>query len=281
MKAFVIDLNRCSGCYRCQISCKDEYVGNDWSPYSKPEPDTGQFWMKIVEQERGTIPKVKVTYMHIPCQHCDNAPCIKSATNGAIYKRSDGLVIIDPVKSVGQKQLVAACPYGAIYWNDSLNIPQKCTGCAHIVDGNAGIPAAYPLNVPRCVDSCHTSAISFGEEADLQSLISKAEVFHPEYGTTPRVYYLGLPKPFIAGQVFDSQADEVLIGAAVTGTDLASGDIFTAQTDSFGDFWLKELKWNHTYSVKIELQGYYPKTIGAVQTGKDVNLGDIALLHSR
>jgi tetrathionate reductase subunit B len=29
MKALVIDMNRCNGCYNCQIACKDEHVGND------------------------------------------------------------------------------------------------------------------------------------------------------------------------------------------------------------------------------------------------------------
>ena len=43
MKALVIDINKCNGCYNCQIACKDEHVGNDWTPYAKPQPDTGQF----------------------------------------------------------------------------------------------------------------------------------------------------------------------------------------------------------------------------------------------
>ena len=33
MKAFVIDVSRCNGCYCCQISCKDEHVDNAWAPY--------------------------------------------------------------------------------------------------------------------------------------------------------------------------------------------------------------------------------------------------------
>ena len=46
MKVFVIDVGICNGCYSCQIACKDEHVGNDWTPYAKPQPDTGQFWLK-------------------------------------------------------------------------------------------------------------------------------------------------------------------------------------------------------------------------------------------
>ena len=200
MKVFYIDLSLCVGCYDCQIACKDEHSGNDWSPYSLPEPDTGQFWLKVNEMERGTIPKVVKSYIPVLCMHCHNAPCIKAATGGAVYKRSDGMVIIDPVLSVGQTQLVASCPYGAIYWNDALNIPQKCTACAHILDSASG-QTDPGLTMPRCIDNCPTGAIQFLDDTDsaTQALISHAEVLHPEYGTKPRVYYLNLPEPFIAG----------------------------------------------------------------------------------
>jgi tetrathionate reductase subunit B len=49
MKAFYVDLSVCNGCYCCQIACKDEHVANDWSPYAKPQPDTGQFWIGLTE----------------------------------------------------------------------------------------------------------------------------------------------------------------------------------------------------------------------------------------
>jgi len=61
MKAFVIDVSICNGCYCCQIACKDEHVGNDWTPIAKPQPDTGQFWLKQNEFVRGTVPKVAST----------------------------------------------------------------------------------------------------------------------------------------------------------------------------------------------------------------------------
>jgi tetrathionate reductase subunit B len=31
-KVFVIDGAKCNGCHSCQIVCKDEHVGNDWTP---------------------------------------------------------------------------------------------------------------------------------------------------------------------------------------------------------------------------------------------------------
>jgi Fe-S-cluster-containing dehydrogenase component len=271
MKSFIIDLSRCNGCYNCQIACKDEHVGNDWPPYSLAEPDTGQFWIKVVEKERGTAPKLKLAYIPQLCDHCDNAPCMKAATNGAIYKRTDGMVIIDPVKSVGQKNLVGACPYGAIYWNADLNIPQKCEACAHLLD-------AGTFTVPRCVNACPTKALQFGDDTDpaLAPLISQAEVLHPEYGAQPRVYYLNLPKPFIAGQVYNPSADECIKGATVTATDLKTGNVYSATTDNYGDFWLEGLVANTTYEVNMSADGYMSKKVTVFL--KDAkNVGDIPL----
>jgi Fe-S-cluster-containing dehydrogenase component len=141
MKAFVIDLSICNGCYCCQIGCKDEHVGNDWTPYAKPQPDTGQFWIGIEETVRGTVPKVVVSYVPKMCLHCDDAPCMKSCkVEGAIYKRDDGLVIIDPTKCTGCRLCVDSCPYSAIFFNEGLNIAQKCTGCAHLLDDGWDLP---------------------------------------------------------------------------------------------------------------------------------------------
>ena len=59
-KVFAIDVAKCNGCYGCQIVCKDEHCGNDWRPYAAPQPETGQFWMRIDEKTRGQVPVVKV-----------------------------------------------------------------------------------------------------------------------------------------------------------------------------------------------------------------------------
>ncbi len=267
MKAFVIDVSICNGCYCCQISCKDEHVGNDWTPYAKPQPDTGQFWLKQNEFVRGTVPKVKVSYRPVLCMHCDDAPCMPACPiEGAIYKREDGLVIIDPVKCTGCKNCVDSCPYGVIYFNEDLNIAQKCTGCAHLLDNG--------WTVPRCADVCPTEALKFGEESELKELIGKAEVLNPEYKAKPRVYYLNLPRKFVAGTVYDPKEKEVIIGATCTLTG-SGGKKSTAATDEFGDFWFEGLDVGK-YSLEIKSDGKVKK-IDGISTEKDVNLGDIPL----
>ena len=47
------------------------------------------------------------------CNHCDDAPCVR-AGGGAIRKRDDGIVVIDPVAARGRRDLIDSCPYGAI-----------------------------------------------------------------------------------------------------------------------------------------------------------------------
>jgi Fe-S-cluster-containing dehydrogenase component len=267
-KAFVVDVSICNGCYCCQIACKDEHVANDWTPIAKPQPDTGQFWLKLNEYIRGTVPKVKMHYVPVLCQHCDDAPCLKSCpTEGAIYKRDDGLVIIDPEKCTGCKNCVDACPYGTIYFNEDLNLAQKCTGCAHLLDND--------WTEPRCVDACPTGAIKLVGDAELQKAIKEGEILKPEAGTKPRVAYLKIPKKFIGGTVYDPVEKEVVIGATCTLS--SNGNKMTATTDGFGDFWFEGLA-DGTYNLKIEAKGFAAKTFDSLDTAeKDINLGDIPL----
>lgn len=269
MKTFVIDLNKCVGCYICQLVCKDEHVGNDWTPYAKPQPDTGQFWMKVDERIRGSVPKVMVSYLPTPCMHCEDAPCITECFEGAINRRDDGLVIIEPEKCTGCRNCVDACPYGVIYFNEDLYLAQKCTGCAHLLDQG--------WEEPRCVTACPTEALIFGEESDLPDLSDKTEVLHPEYGTRPRVFYIDLPKPFIGGSIFDPEGDECIEGASVSLLiDETDEIISTTLTDAFGDFWFRKLDVG-AYSLLIKKDGYLPITVKDISTEKDVNVGDIAL----
>jgi Fe-S-cluster-containing dehydrogenase component len=269
MKAFVIDVGRCNGCYGCQFVCKDEHVGNDWAPIAKPQPDAGQFWMRVDEYISGTVPKVRMHYIPNSCMHCDNAACMEACkVEGAIYKRDDGMVVIDTDKCTGCKACVDACPYGSIYFNDDLNLAQKCTGCAHLLDDDE-------WEYPRCVDSCPTKAIKFAEESELADLIAEAEVLKPEAGTKPRVYYLNIPKQFIAGTVYDPEEKEVVIGATCTLT-ASDGATCAVTTDAFGDFWFNDLAAG-TYALTIAAEGFAAKTYDAVDATTDVNLGDIAL----
>lgn len=259
MKVFVFDLDKCNGCHNCQIACKDEHAGNDWSPYALPQPDTGQFWCKVDEEVCGKVPHVRVNYLPRLCNHCDEAPC-RAASPEAVRKRDDGLVLIDPAEA-GARELVDACPYGAIFWNEELGIAQKCTGCAHLLDDGWA--------EPRCVDACPTGALSFGEEGALD--LKGAEPLGPLVGLGAHAWYKNLPKRFVAGCLVDFDSREVVVDAEAVLVDEAGTEVARVPTDDFGDFLFDQVE-PAAYTVRVA-----GRELAADVREKDLNLGDIAL----
>jgi tetrathionate reductase subunit B len=268
-KVFIIDINVCVGCHNCFIACKDEFVDHPWLPYSEAQPDLGPSWISVQEVERGQFPKVKTCYIPQLCMQCENPPCLRVAKNGGVYQREDGIVIIDPQKSKGRRNIVRACPFGNIYWNDELDIPQKCTFCVHLLDQG--------WREPRCVEVCPTQALRFGERAEFSDVITQAEQLHPEYGRNTSVYYLGLPKAFIAGAIFCSQSGDCVEGARVSLIKESGEEILSTTTNNYGDFEFEGVEIGLIYSLKIEAEGYNAITIESIYTKKDVYLGEIYL----
>ncbi|MEZ5889128.1 MAG: 4Fe-4S dicluster domain-containing protein [Xanthobacteraceae bacterium] len=269
----VIDVSRCVGCYACFLACRDEHAGNDYLPVSLAQPAADQRWIDVRERERGSFPKVKVDYVPVPCLHCADAPCIRAATGGAIYRRDDGIVLIDPVKAVGQRDLVAACPYRVIFWNEEKNVAQKCTLCAHLLDDG--------WKQPRCAEVCPTQAIVFGDTADPTSDIAKlragkrVEDLHPEFATKPLVQYLGLPKRFVVGEiVFADHPDEPAEGVGIVLH--GDGERLTTRTDNYGDFEFDGLAEAANYRLLIEHPGYRAREV-AIPARAGLNLGMIVL----
>ena len=269
-KVFLIDIAQCNGCYNCQIVCKDEHCGNDWRPYAAPQPDTGHFWMRINEKTRGQVPVVKVSYQPIMCQHCEKCPLLElGAADGAVYRRDDGLVVIDPEKAAGRQDLVDACPLGCVFWNAELSLPQKCTGCAHLLDNG--------WDVPRCVDACAHNVIRWVDEDsdEAKAFIAEAELIDQVAGLAPRTYYKNLPKRFIAGAVVDLGIDELLIGAPVKIEGKAG---YSAQmvTDEFGDFMFNQIPAD-VYTLTVCAEGYKELAMEVDVTAIDKTVGDLAV----
>lgn len=269
----VIDIKKCNGCYSCLLACKDEFEENDYPPYSVAQPTGGKSWMKVREIERGTCPKVKVDYVPLPCLHCGEAPCVETSSDGAVYRRPDGIVLIDPEKSKGQREILSTCPYRAIQWNEEKGIPQKCTLCVHLLEQG--------WKEPRCVEACPSGALLFGDLDDPASEISRliqsspVEEYRPEYGLKPSVVYRCLPKRFIAGEVIlKDRPEECAEGVKVTLSDGTQER--SCKTDFLGDFEFDELASNREYRILVEYEGYRPKKM-TVKTQVDVHLGEIVL----
>ena len=270
----VIDVARCHDCNNCFLACKDEFVGNDWPPYSEAQPDRGQRWMDILRRERGGYPLVEVAYLAKPCQHCKNPPCLKAAHNGAVTIREDGIVLINPEKAIGQKHLVEACPYGTIFWNEASQTPQKCSLCAHLLDEG--------WKAPRCVQACPTGAmraLKLGSDAWEQQIKTEGlAAYLPGHGCGPRVLYKNLKcftHGFIAGSVALADTDECAQNARVLLKDESGQLLAETRTDNYGDFKMHGLEEKAAkLVVEIKVDGLAPK-LETVEFGKSLNLGTI------
>jgi len=271
----VIDVAKCFDCNNCFLSCKDEFDGNDFPPYSLAQPRHGQRWMNIMRKERGQYPLIDIAYRPTPCMHCDDAPCIRKA-DGAIYKRDDGIVLVDLEKAKDRSDLVDACPYGAIWWNEEKAVPQMCTFCAHLLEDG--------WDKPRCVQTCPTGALSMiqAEDSEMAEIVKSEdlEVLHPEYNTKPRVYYKNLyrySKCFIAGNVALKDTDECAEGAKITLNKGSEKGIATAEVNNYGDFRIDNLdEESGQYTVEIEYSGYGKQEL-SVDLKTSISLGTIFL----
>jgi Fe-S-cluster-containing dehydrogenase component len=271
----IIDVAECINCQLCTLSAMDEYVGNDWPGYSAPMPRHGHRWIDIKAKERGHAPMIDVAYVPTMCNHCDNPPCLAKGGD-AVTKRNDGIVIIDPVKAKGRKDLVESCPYGHIWWNDELKLPQIWTFDAHLIDQG--------WQQTRGQQACPTGAMRAIKVADdeMARIVrdQELEVMKPEAGTKPRVYYRNLwrySKCFIGGSVSAEAngAVDCVEGAEVRlmkdGVPVA-----TTNTDNYGDFKFDRLdEESGTYSIEIEGLGR-TRTVEAT-LGKSRNLGEIRI----
>jgi Fe-S-cluster-containing dehydrogenase component len=273
----IIDVAACTNCQLCALASMDEYVGNDWPGYAAPMPKHGHRWVDILQKERGQVPMLDIGYVPTMCNHCDDAPCIKAAKDGAIRKRDDGIVVIDPVKAKGQKQLVDACPYGHIWWNEELGLPQAWPFDAHLIDQG--------WQQTRGQQSCPTGAMRAicVEDDEMAKLAAEQglDVIKPELGTKPRVYYKNLwryAKCFIGGSV-SAEANGVIDCVEGATVRLLKNGAVVAQaaTDIYGDFKFDRLDENSgNYSVEIAVTDL-PKKVVEVELGVSTNIGEIRL----
>ena len=178
-KTLVIDLDRCIGCYACEIACKQEN-----------HVPLGMHYNKVLTiGPIGEFPNIRQYFLPAVCQVCRDAPCVKVCPTGASYRTEDGQIMINKEKCIGCKLCMSACPYGARTYNAEKKVVEKCTLCDHLQAIG---------EKPACVKACCAKARFFGDLDDPESDVSKAireagpeNVHHlPDTGNHPTVCYI-------------------------------------------------------------------------------------------
>ncbi len=173
--AFAIQSDACSGCKTCQVACNDKH-----------DIPAGMHWRRVYEitaggwqKKQGAWLSTVVAYnLSVACHHCRVPVCGQLCQSDAIWKRPDGVVLVDRSRCTRCRKCETDCPYNAIRWDPVAAMVFKCDFCVDNVDG--GQP-------PVCVTACPNRALDFGEYEDLKK----------KYGATDRVF--PLPDPALAG----------------------------------------------------------------------------------
>ncbi len=211
---FVVDTAACIGCGLCVSACKEENNVPEEAAYTRTwverhvttvdgavyvdSPEAGMHGFPAESTAPGAAGKEVASSFFEPrlCMQCANSPCTSVCPVGATYKTEDGVILVDSRRCIGCGYCVVACPYGARYItpagedapNDMPGVADKCTWCYHRISRGAQ---------PACVEVCPVGARRFGDAADPTSEMAKLvaetnpQPMNPEYGTEPRVLYLG------------------------------------------------------------------------------------------
>ena len=243
-----VDVAKCVGCFNCLMACKDEHVGNSWLPVTDEQQKHNQKWINPERHERGVHPFTEICFVTKMCFHCTEPSCAKKFPD-AVIQRPDDIVLLKPEKAKGNRDLVEACPFGMISWNEERGIAQKCTMCAHLMDNG--------WQEPRCVQACPLRALSIDKQAKAEGACA--------------VTYSNLhmrDTVFIAG-AFEYDDNGVKRAATNAKVQLKQdGNTVEVSCDFFGEFKLDRIPKNSgTYELVCTSDDF-------AETTKSINVGE-------
>lgn len=220
----VIDIDKCTGCGACTVSCQIE---NNVAPVKDASDKLRALsWMVVYKLENGKkFPEHEIAYLPRPCMQCGNPSCSTVCPVVATTKDEEGGIVsqIYP-RCIGCRYCMAACPYHARYFNwldpvwpegmDKTLTPntsvrprgvvEKCTFCHHRwneakekarIAGNDPTDLPEDAYIPACVEICPSGAMIFGDllnpEHKVYQLSQSRYSFRllERLGTDPQVYY--------------------------------------------------------------------------------------------
>lgn len=176
------DETACIGCTACMDACRE----------TNHVPE-GVSRLQIVRKGPiGEFPDARYHFYRHSCQHCDNAPCVLVCPTGASHvDLKTGIVDVNADLCVGCQYCIAACPYRVRFINPQTKVADKCDFCRHTNLARGQLPA--------CVQSCPTHALTFGDLDDPKSAINQKLQQLPTYrskahlGTEPKMYRVPVP----------------------------------------------------------------------------------------
>lgn len=223
----VIDLDKCTGCAACMVSC---FVENN-VPFRKDESDKldSITWIYVYKVKNGKpFPEAREFYIPVPCMHCEaedgKSPCVVVCPSIATdYSRETGIVSQIPVRCFGCRYCMVSCPYDARYfnwwdpvWPEGMEkflspnvsvrmrgVVEKCGFCFHrrqLAQDRAYVEGRRELREEEyqtaCTQACPAKAIVFGDldnpEHAVYKLKKSPRAFRllERLGTNPKIYYL-------------------------------------------------------------------------------------------
>jgi anaerobic dimethyl sulfoxide reductase subunit B (iron-sulfur subunit) len=95
---------------------------------------------------------------------------MEACPTSAIYKREDGIVLIEDAKCIGCNYCAWACPYGAMQYDRTTGRMTKCTFCVDLID--VGLS-------PVCVTACPLRVLEFGDRIEMETKYRPTQVIYP------------------------------------------------------------------------------------------------------
>ncbi|WP_144312502.1 TAT-variant-translocated molybdopterin oxidoreductase [Terriglobus saanensis] len=211
-----IDLNSCTGCNACIVSC---YAENNIPVVGREQVKIGRNmqWLRIDTYFEGDLHAPKAHFQPMLCQHCENAGCEQVCPVGATVHTPEGINTMVYNRCVGTRYCSNNCPYKVRRFNfllysdyetestklmrnpdvsvRSRGVMEKCSYCvqriqsAKITADKEGRAIRDGEVITACQQACPTDAITFGNINDKGSKVAKRKAEERNYAVLGDLNY--------------------------------------------------------------------------------------------